>query len=223
MIAPGNQELDQVQTRSRLPENESGLHSLLMMEGDLAAGDIDVPIEWFEILAGDGRVFYLEQGLWIAAEQMEEYSAALTENEEGDHTSDGREERIHIVRRMLRYRGGASASQTAERYGWTTLAAEEILEELCSRKEAVKHEDRYYHAELYRRARIKTLKSRREEISTSPGENYAALLSLRAQSSAPSEEALRNTLKQFAGTVFPASSSPSRMTIALTPRARGRE
>ncbi len=205
MIRPGNQELDQVQRKSRLPENENGLHSLLMMEGDLAAGDIDVPIEWFEILAGDGRVFYLEQGLWIAAEQKEEYSAALTENEEGDNANDGKEERIHIVRRMLRYRGGASASQTAERYGWTTLTAEEILEELCSRKEAVKHEDRYYHAELYRRARIKTMKNRREEISTCPGENYAALLSLRVESSAPSEETLRNTLEQFAGTVFPAS------------------
>ena len=205
MIAPGNQELDQVQTRSRLPENESGLHSLLMMEGDLAAGDIDVPIEWFEILAGEGRVFYLEQGLWIAAEQKEEYAAALTETEEGHNTNDCIEERIHIVRRMLRYRGGASATQTAERYGWTTLAAEEILEELCSRKEAVKHEDRYYHAELYRRARIKTMKNRREEVKTCPGENYAALLSVRAQSSAPSEETLRNTLKQFAGTVFPAS------------------
>ncbi len=207
MIQPGSQELRQVQERKRLPENENQLHSLLMMEGDLAAGDLDVPIEWLEILAGDGRVFYLEQGLWIAAEQREEYSAALAEGEEKQKQGEngGKEERVHVVRRMLRYRGGASALQTAERYGWSLLTAEKILDELCSRKEAVKQEDRYYHAELYRRARIRTMKNRREEISTCPGENYAGLLLSYAESGAPSEETLKNTLKQFAGNIFPAS------------------
>lgn len=206
IILPGNQELQQVQERGKLPENENQLHSLLMMEGDLAAGDLEAPIEWLEILAGDGRVLYLEQGLWIAAEHKEEYAAALTESEEREHdTDDGEEERLHIVRRMLRYRGGASASQTAKRYGWTTLTAEEILEKLCVRKEAVKQEDRYYHAELYRRARIKTLKNRREEINTAPAENYAALLVFHTESGAPAEEVLRDTLKRFAGIVFPAS------------------
>ncbi len=55
---------------------------------------MEVPIEWLEELHRQGRAVYLEQGLWIAAEQKEEYRAAL---EEG-----GRKEQCQIVRRMLR-------------------------------------------------------------------------------------------------------------------------
>ncbi len=83
MIAPGEEELMQAQERSKLPADEKQLHSLLMAEGDLAAGELDVPVEWLEKLAGEGRVCYLEQGLWIAVEQEEEYRTALESNAAG--------------------------------------------------------------------------------------------------------------------------------------------
>ena len=201
LLQPGSQELTQVQERGKLPKDEKQLHSLLMTEGDLAAGELDISAEWLKNLAKDGRVIYLEeQGLWIAAEQEKEYAAALEKTKENDN-----EERFHIVRRMLRYRGAADAKQTAERYGFDVSVSEDILEELCRRKEAVKQDGKYYHAVLYRLARIKTLKNRREEIATSSPENYMALLLSRIESGAPAEECLQNTLKKYVGLTFPAA------------------
>ena len=201
LIQPGSQELMEVQERSRLPQDERQLHSLLMTEGDLAAGELDIPVEWLESLAQEGRVLYLEQGLWIAAEQEKEYAVALGEEE----TAAGHEERLHIVRRMLRYRGGADVTQTATRYGWSEQVAKEILDQLCRQADAVRQDSKYYHAKLYSRARVRTLKNRREEIQTCPGENYAALMLLRTESGAPAEECLRNTLRQYVGMIFPAA------------------
>ena len=68
-----------------------------------------------------------------------------------------------------------------------------------------KQEDKYYHGMLYRRARIRTLKKRREEMGTCPGEAYAALLLSRVESGVPGEEFLRETLKLYAGLSFPVS------------------
>ena len=200
LVRPGAEELSRVQERGKLPGDERQLHSLLMTEGDLAAGELEIPVEWLENLAAEGRAVYLEQGLWIAAEQQGQYQQAL-ENPKC-------EEACHIVRRMLRYRGGAYAEQVAGRYGWTEEIAREVLEELCRKGEVVAQEETfdakgvaepipdmgdtgtitlresnglnavsgqkqviYYHAELYKRARINTLRNRREEIVTCHPEN----------------------------------------------------
>ena len=216
LLRPGSRELLQVQEdvliRERLPKDERQLHALLMTEGDLAAGELDIPVEWLESLAQGGRVLYLEQGLWIAAEEAGQYAMALGETKSRLQSLVGSgngqfcsEEQLHIVRRMLRYRGAADAHQTAERYGWHLSLAENILEELCHRGEAVRQDDKYYHAELYRRARIRTLKNRREEIQTCPAEAYEALVLSRMESGASADECLRNLLKRYAGTTLPVS------------------
>lgn len=208
LVKPDALELSKVQKREKLPADEKQLHSLLMTEGDLAAGDLDIPVEWLENLSKEGRVLYLEQGLWIAAEQERMYHAALEEED--------MEEACSIVRRMLRYRGGASVRQAALRYNWREEKALKVLETLCRNGEAVFQEEFfdgkegdqvvvYYHAQLYKRARNKTLKKRREEISTRPPEAYAALLSSRMHRSAPPEECLKMTVSSFAGTAFPAA------------------
>ncbi len=222
LVRPGREELDQVQERGRLPRDEKELHTLLMTEGDLTAGELEMPVEWLEKLAEEGRVLYLEQGLWIAAEQQAQYEEAL---------GPARSGAADIVRRMLRYRGGATVGQTARRYGWTEEETRQVLEELCRREEAVAQEELcsreearevsearegearaaarmekvYYHAQVYRRARIRTLKNRREEIGTCPPENYAALLLSRIQRSAPPQEALGETLRSLAGLALPAA------------------
>ncbi len=202
LVRPGREELSQLQDAyTKLPEDEQQLHSFLMTQGDLAAGELEIPVRWLDHLAQEGRAVYLEQGLWIAAEQEEEYMQAL-----GDDMGDSAiEARMHIVRRMLRYRGAADARQTAERYGWTMQLAEEILEELCARKEAVKQDRMYYHAVLYQRARVRTLKRRRMEAKTCPPEAYAALMLARMRSAAPAQECLEQTLKRYAGVVLPAA------------------
>lgn len=243
LIQPGSRELAQVQERNRLPKDEKQLHTLLMTEGDLAAGELDVPVEWLDSLAKEGRALYLEQGLWIAAEQEAEYAAAMrqslcaanlgTEQQMADTAAqsekvtgaalqecpdlgteqqtakqeDGQmiDAQLHIVRRMLRYRGGADAKQTADRYGWSVELAQEILEELCRQQAAVKQDGRYYHGELYRRARVRTLKNRREEIQTCPAENYAALMLSQTESGAPSSECLQDTVRRYEGMAFPAA------------------
>ncbi len=219
LMQPGSRELSEVQERRQLPKDEKQLHALLMAEGDLAAGELDVPVEWLDCLAKDGRVLYLEQGLWIAAEQEEEYTQALSVSGQIDMpptmTDPGGtdeqeeagivEEQLHIVRRMLRYRGSADVCQTARRYGWSTETARKVLEELCRQKAAVKQDGRYYHGKLYSRARVRTIKNRREEIQTCPGENYAALMLSRTESGAPARECLQNALRQYAGMTFPAA------------------
>lgn len=249
LIQPGERELLEVQERNRLPKDEKQLHTLLMTEGDLAAGELDIPVEWLDSLAKEGRVLYLEQGLWIAAEQEAEYTEAMRKSLRdylselrsadlgaGQHMADSvsksekaagaasqdfgssqmketaeqeggqiLDAQLHIVRRMLRYRGAADAGQTADRYGWSVKLAEEILEELCRQKAAVKQDGRYYHGELYKRARVRTLQNRREEIQTCPAENYAAFLLSQTESGAPAAECLQDTLRQYAGMTFPAA------------------
>ncbi len=214
LLLPGSQELAQTQDRTRLPADDKQLHSLLMTEGDLAAGDLEIPVEWLETLDQEGRALYLEQGLWIAAEHHEDYRKALQEND--------RETCLVILRRMLRYRGGADAGQAAARYGWSTQTAEALLRELCKRGEAVCHmgpaDPVYYHAQLYKRARTKTLKNRREEISTCPPAAYAALLLSRISRTAPADEALSYALSSLVGTSFPAASWEEQL---LPPRVKG--
>lgn len=201
LLRPGAAELTQIQERRRLPEDERQLHSLLMAEGDLAAGELEIPVEWLEKLAAEGRVIYLEQGLWIAAEKEEEYLTALKH-------PDGTEA-MHIVRRMLRYRGGFNSREAALRYGWTEEEAQAVLAELCRRKEAVEQPESdgeiiYYHAEIYKRARTKTVKNRREEITTCSSAAYASLLLSRIQRTAPAEECMKGALDSLSGTIFPA-------------------
>ncbi|MDE6620519.1 MAG: DEAD/DEAH box helicase, partial [Lachnospiraceae bacterium] len=115
------------------------------------------------------------------------------------------EEQLHIVRRMLRYRGASDAEQTAARYGWRLSDADAVLDKLCQRGEVMKQDDLYYHAKLYQRARIQTVKNRREEIQTCPAEAYAALMLSHMESGAPSDECLRRLLKRYAGMTLPAS------------------
>ncbi len=245
LLQPGTHELAQVQARQKLPENEKQLHSLLMIEGDLAAGELDIPVEWLENLAKEERVIYLEQGLWIAAEHESDYNMVLetrvkengyiieknitdiknkhmqkTDTIEVTHiiTSENQEKAMEIVRRMLRYRGASNVHQIAMRYGWQEEETFELLEELCRRNDIIKQatqsnienkdtrkEILYYHAELYKRARTKTLKNRREEISTCPSASYAALLLSRIQYNAPAEECISSALSVLSGTSYPAA------------------
>ncbi len=218
LLRPGEKELMEVQARSRLPKDEKQLHSLLMAEGDLAAGELDVPVEWLEALSRENRVVYLEQGLWIAAEHLPVYQAALEVDESENICSEEeiRQQRLVILRRMLRYRGGAGRMQVVRRYGWTETIAEQLLEELCRNGEVIcqpgqqdadaadRGEEIYYHAQLYKRARTKTLKSRREEISTCPPTAYASMLLSLACRLLPPEEGLRMAVSDLSGMFFSA-------------------
>lgn len=243
LVRPGDAELSQVLERERLPENVQQLHTLLMTEGDLAAGELKIPAEWLKELAEQGRAVYLEQGLWIAAEQQEEYQAALeglgkdtkaldvSETALSSGTIAGWAEALHIVRRMLRYRGDASVMETAQRYGWLPEAARAVLRGLCRKGDAVeinqevpggskelceegvgikekqesRSEVRYCHAKLYQRARTRTVKNRRTAVVTCPPAAYASLLLSRIRSSAPPEECVKSVIASFTGASFPAA------------------
>lgn len=189
MIEPAKEDLDMISIREKLPEDEKQLHSLLMIEGDLIAGELEVPIEWLLKLSESGQVLYIEPGLWIAAEQAEDYEQAL------EHKV--MEKLLSIVRRLLRYRGAHSSEEVAERYFLSPLEGEEILTALCEREEAVNREGLYYHAKLYDRARRETIKNKRAQIRTQKAERYAALLAERIIQPGTKEEQTLKAIEQL--------------------------
>lgn len=111
MIPPAQEQLDRVSQRARMPEDAKQLHTLLMTEGDLLAGELQIPGAWLDQLARQGRAAYIEPGLWIAKEQEEEYRAAMEDADE--------EARLHLVRRLCatgaRRTPGRSASAISGR------------------------------------------------------------------------------------------------------------
>jgi ATP-dependent Lhr-like helicase len=197
MITPAPEQLALVSERRRLPEDEKQLHSLLMIEGDLIAGELEVPIEWLELLAQKEQVQYIEPGLWIAAEHLPRYLAAF---EQGDN-----EARQQIVLRLIRYRGAQSAELIGERYLWKPELVTVILEELTKQGSIVESDGLYYHAELYDRARRETIKSRRSQIQTQPAERYAAILAGRLNITAPPSEVLDKSINLLRDQSLPAA------------------
>jgi len=191
--------------RTRLPEDEAHLHSLLMMEGDVTAGEVDVPGAWFATLARQGRAKYVEPGLWIAAENEAEYTSALQTNDT--------EAQKRLARRLLRYRGAQTAESLAERYFLSMDAAEAILTALCDEKAAIAANGAFYHAELYDRARRDTIYARRKEQTTLPAERYAALLAFRLRIPAPPAEQLAAAVRSLTGKAL----IPSQLEEILLP------
>ncbi|MCL2404300.1 MAG: DEAD/DEAH box helicase, partial [Defluviitaleaceae bacterium] len=207
-LKPNPDQLVLVSERQKLPEDINGLHSLLMIEGDIIAGEIPMPLEWFETLAAQGRCLYIEPGLWIAAEHKETYQAALEDNDA--------EARQNIVRRALRYRGAMDTAQLAERYFWQEETAQQLLDALIEQGTAIMESGLYYHAELYERARRATITQRRQ-VRTVPGFHYAALVAGQLKNLAPPQEQLRQALEKLSGRSFPvgqweAALLPARVT-----------
>jgi len=201
-LKPNPKQLERVSERHKLPEDEQGLHTLLMIEGDLIAGELPIPLEWFEALAGKKRCLYIEPGLWIAAEHEEVYQAALVDSTKSEMGLE--EARQNIVRRALRYRGAMDTGQLAERYFWSEEAAHTVLESLCSQGSAIMEADLYYHAELYERARRATITERRQ-VRTVPAFHYAALMAGRIRILAPPEEQLKQAIEKLSNRSFAAA------------------
>jgi ATP-dependent Lhr-like helicase len=209
LIKPAIEQLNWVSAREKLPENSQQLHSLLMIEGDLIAGELKISIDWLEELAAKGSAKYIEPGLWIAVEQEQEYLDGLI---------DGMQEaRMRLVQRLLRYRGAKSYEQIAERYLWTDAISLNILALLLEKGSIVEDEGFYYHTELYDRARHETIKSRRRQITTLPAQSYAALISNTLNIMEAPIEQLRTTLLTLCDQSFPVESWES---ILLPPRVK---
>ncbi len=212
LLPPDPGQLLKVSERATLPENENQLHTLLMIEGDLLAGELDVPIDWLESLIRSERAGYIEPGLWVAAEHLNEYEAALCAKDP--------EARRHIVRRLLRYRGAQTPEQVAGRYLWTLREAEEVLDDLRRSGGAVETDGLYVHAELYNRARRETVKMRRAQIKTMPPERYAALMAELTRDGGRNEKRTEAALKALCGRSFPPSYWESVLLPARIPDYR---
>ena len=196
-LPPPKDLLEQAAFGAKTPEDPDQLHSLLMAEGDLAAGEIDVPAEWFEALEKRDRTAYIEPGLWVAAEHIDEYNAAFEEN-----SPDALK---HILRRLLRYRGGQTPQTVSERYFLPEEQAFALLYSLLSEKHAVEIEGVFYHTQNVERARLAFRTRRRSEIETLPGGLYAQVLAGRVRPNAPAAEQLERALAFLAGREFPAA------------------
>lgn len=208
-VKPAPEELLKQQERKRLPEDESQLHSLLMMEGDLIAGELPIPVDWLEHLAGQELAAYIEPGLWIAAEHRDAYKEALV----GAEMADGIVEKMPVensitagaalVRRMLYYRGGQTAGDIQDRYFFPAGQTEGILKMLSDQHAVVEDGGVYYHAKLYDRARKAHLRTLRLRAVTQPPEHYAALMAGMAQTAGPSAEQLSLTVNRYCGCWYP--------------------
>lgn len=235
-VRPTEQELKMTQNKGRLPQDELQLHSLLMMEGDLAAGELEERWDchvvrqpggeeertgcedlcgmdacsrknpaaeisgmlggWLEKLAEQGMAAYIEPGLWIAAEQKEEYTQALEELKE--------EAGCGIIRRFLYYRGARTAGQIQARYDLTAEHTQTLLEALREVGSAVEDGGVWYHAKWYDRARKAYIKKMRMDVVTRPPEAYAALMGESISVSAPPAEQLKRALLSLSGRAFAA-------------------
>lgn len=194
MISPAKEELEKVSLRTKLPEDYKQLHTLLMIEGDLIAGELDIPIEWLEILVEREQALYIEPGLWIAKEQEEDYKKVLEEGSD--------EERLAVIRRLLRYKGPQTIEEVAQRYLFELEKTAYLLGELVRKEEAVEDDGLYYHATLYDKARKETIKKRREQIKTLPENRYAALVSEKAFTSGSKEAQLEEAVRQLRNMSF---------------------
>ena len=200
-IAPDAEQLALSSGRTKQPESENQLHTLLMIEGDITSDDSiigavpGVLYEWFEKLEKNGLANYIEPGLWIAAEHLEEYDSALRR---GDTDA-----RAHLVRRLLRYRGPQSADTLSERYLWTETEAQEVLSALTGTGDAVEHDGLYYHTKLFEHARTETLRARRRQSKTQPAERFAALLAERIRTVGTPADRLEAALKSLSGLPYP--------------------
>ena len=181
--------------RNRQPANVQQLHTLLMTEGDLTAGETEVPIEWLEELAAAGRALYIEPGLWIAAEEAELYEKAMKAGE--------RPSRLRLARRCLRYRGPQDGDSLSERYCWPVQVCIEILETLRQEGAAVQSEERYYHHELYAQAQRQTVMARRQQARTLPPERYAAMMARRIRRPGRPEDQLKEGLEGLLDIPYP--------------------
>ena len=196
-LPPPKDLLEQAAFGAKAPENPDQLHSLLMAEGDIAAGEIDAPAEWFETLAKQGRAAYIEPGLWVAAEHAEEYALAFDEND-----ADALQ---RILRRLLRYRGGQTSQTVSERYFLPEEQALALLQALLDERQAVEIEGVFYHEQNVERARLAFRTRRRGEIETLPGGLYAQVLAGRIRPNAPAIEQLARALHFLAGKEYPAA------------------
>lgn len=189
LLNPDTYQLEKVQERKSLPEDEKQLHTLLMIEGDLIAGELPISVNWLEILLENEQVVYIEPGLWIAAEQKDLYEEALIQKKE--------DARAKIVLRLIRYRGGQSLEEISERYGFTDEETRLILDTLT--EQLVNHEEIYYHKELYERARTATIKSRRELVKTQEFPGFVSYMLNAMSISAPPSEQLDYAVEQLCG------------------------
>ena len=200
MRKPFAGELEKAGERKKLPQDSMQLHTLLMMEGDLLAGELEIPVEWLEELAQKQLACYVEPGLWIAAEHREEYEEAF--RQEGEESFRAA---LHIVRRMLYYRGPHGTNDTAERYFFAPEWAEQVLEFLKKEKSAVEDEGIFYHAKLYQKAQRATIYSLRSRAKTCPAQSYAALMAVKSLRNASGAQQLKDVVDEYCGRSFPAA------------------
>lgn len=208
-IRPSEAELQKVQERKKIPQSAEELHTLLMVEGDLEIEEAKQEGDgtfggWLEELAQAQKAAYIEPGLWIAAEQHEEYEEALAWMS-GEVLEKVPESVAHILRRMLFYRGPADAERICQRYAAQGERIEEALEHLRLSGSIVEDAGIFYHAKLYERAQKATLKSLRREVTTQPMEHYAALMAQRSRIHGAAADQLAETVRLYCGLPLPAA------------------
>ncbi|MEG0766445.1 MAG: hypothetical protein RR482_01900, partial [Clostridia bacterium] len=206
---PDAQWLDQAAKPMRAPQSADALHAQLMQEGDLRAGEVDAPYAWLEALSAQGRVQYIEPGLWIATEQASTYTAICT----------GGENLSFVLARTLRYRGGMTEAELTERYALSEETVLQALQALCAEDQIILHDGRYWHAQVYRHAAYETRAARTRTVQTAPPASLQAL-TISLQLPPPGEDRLLASLRPLRGLWLPCAAWESMVLPARVPRYR---
>lgn len=231
-IKPSTQALQSTQEIHKKPKNSHQLHSLLMIEGDITAAELkelmtdkdpagvleeknsdkgeEMVLQWLKELSENKLVRYQEPGLWIAAEQQEEYEKAWN----GNDLQAG----MHIIRRMLYYRGPQTARQIQERYLPEYTDMEHLIKNLIDEEQIVAEQELYYHSKHYHRARTATIHAMRQQAVTQPPQHYAAYMAEQVLQNAPPAQQLQQAVESLCGQSYPVSIWE---TILLSRRVKG--
>lgn len=208
-VAPMPELLQAQSKRRREPENAEQLHTLLLTEGDVCAGETQAPVEWMESLIHAGRARFIEPGLWIATEEETLYQDALTA---GDVPSLKR-----VLRRCLRYRGSMPVDALAERYCLPEADCQHALDALVAEGAVVFADQLYHHGESYARAQQATLTQMRHSVKTMPAYGYAALLAGRLHLPGTPLEQLEHAVSQLTYIPYPLTQWESTLLPARCP------
>jgi len=178
----------------REPQDAAGVHNYLMISGDLRVGDTSIEPELLKQSAANGKIVYVEPGLWIAAEDFPLYEGAFAGNNEA---------MMRIIRRCLRYRGAADAESIAERYALDPKNAQTLLDYLTDQNLVVPWENVYVHRDVFERASGMRRANIRAQIVTAPAHRYAAWLAQQTIISSDPQYDLQTALQRLNGCLFP--------------------
>lgn len=195
LLAPARETVEAQPASRKTPETADEVHEYLMTAGDATAEEISCPLSVLESLEKCRRALYISPGLWIAAENEDQYIRAL-DGEDADAFA-------RVVRRLTRFSIAQDAESVSQRYAIDPARARSTLDALVREGALVPFENAYVHADSYRAAQRRTISQNRSAVRTAPARAYAALLASLLYTPASPDQQLARAVRLLSGEAYP--------------------